>query len=114
MADEKEKNTHVMHVVFDNGIQVPTAWREQTREVYVPVPEGHIAPNARNFSHHEVVEGFFETPKYYEVRKADGSVERFLKERVVYYKIAPWKDLPESVKDRLITAKNTPSPRGVH
>jgi hypothetical protein len=99
--DEKLKNTHVMHVVFDNGIQVPTAWREQR------VDAAFDSPGV-------LVEGFVETDKYYEVRKADGAVERFLKDRVVYYKIAPWKDLPESVKDRLITAKNTPSPRGVH
>jgi hypothetical protein len=99
--DEKLKNTHVMHVVFDNGIQVPTAWREQRRPFDIANDD-------------EVLEGFVETDNYYEVRKADGSVERFMKERVVYYRIAPWKDLPESVKDRLITAKNTPSPRGVH
>jgi hypothetical protein len=62
----------------------------------------------------EVIEGFVETDKYYEVRKADGTVERFLKERVVYYKIAPWKDLPESVKDRLAQAAAKASPHGAH
>jgi hypothetical protein len=109
MADEKEKNTHVLHVLLDNGISVPSAWREQKR-AWVD-KDNNVVPKDLS---DELVEGFIETPKYYEVRKADGTVERFLKERVVYYKIAPWKDLPETVKDRLTLAKNTPSPRGVH
>jgi hypothetical protein len=111
VSDEKVKPTHVMQVVFDNGVSIPVSWCEQTRPVtahdmqqfYDGIPVDSVQ-----------VEGFFETSDYLMVRKADGTVARFTKAKVIYYSISPWKDLPESMKERLEKAKASQSPHGAH
>jgi hypothetical protein len=99
---EKPKPTHVLHVVFDNGVSVPVSWREQVS--VVAYGDHDQLP--------ETIEGFRERGDYLEVFKADGTIARFTKAKIIYYSVQPWKDLPDAMKERLEKAKASQSPHG--
>jgi hypothetical protein len=99
---EKLKPTHVMTVIFDNGVQTGMSWCEQwMRSTYGD--DDQMA---------EPTEGFRERGDYLEVFKADGTIARFTKAKIIYYSVSPWKDLPDAMKERLEKAKASQSPHG--
>jgi hypothetical protein len=101
---EKLKPTHVLHVVFDNGVSVPVSWREQD-QTWIDNVTGEPVES-------RPIEGFRERGDYLEVFKADGTIARFAKAKIIYYSVSPWKDLPDAMKERLEKAKASQSPHG--
>src|SRR5688572_2686858 len=100
MSDEKKKPTHLFKGLLDNGAFVAHAWTE----TYV----NDISPIDPAFFEKSMLEGCVEGSDI-RIVKADGTRIVIQRNRLLWYEIGPWKDMPETVKERLELAKAKPS-----
>jgi hypothetical protein len=105
MSDEKKKPTHLFKGLLDNGAFVAHAWTE-TYQTWVDTKTGEP-------SHDVQTEGYQLTPEMVRIYKADGTTVYIMRNRLLWFEVGPWKELPESVKLRLEKAQAQTGP-GVH